>query len=154
MLHGCRLGIRQDFSSIDEWKCCNSWWRSPQLLGEEAKECRTVKLGERVVRRYPVGHAITGDPERAEGSWSQLQCRCRHRQRERHWSLTAPWSQCCIETRWSEETLVARSSCGRGSKSLRKWILRRIPLTCVPKRCLETKSANFVVPNPKGRPKT
>ena len=35
VLHGCRLGLRQDFSSIDEWRRRDSWWGSSQLLGEE-----------------------------------------------------------------------------------------------------------------------
>ena len=35
--HGCRLGLRQDDFSVDERRCCDSWWWSPQLLGEEAK---------------------------------------------------------------------------------------------------------------------
>ena len=37
VLHGCRLGLRQDFSKVDERRCRDSWWWSPQLLGEEAK---------------------------------------------------------------------------------------------------------------------
>ena len=45
----------------------------PQLLGEEAEECRTVKLGERV-----------------DGSWVQLQCYSCDRQSECHRSLAAP----------------------------------------------------------------
>ena len=43
-----------------------------QLLGEEAKECRTVKLGERVVRSYHK-HAILGNPERTGRSWTDSQ---------------------------------------------------------------------------------
>ena len=72
MLHGCRLGLRQDFSEVNEWECCDSWRWSPQLLGEEAEECCTVKLGERTVRSHHFGHEIIGNPERVDGSWAQL----------------------------------------------------------------------------------
>ena len=37
VLHGCRLGLRQDFSEVGERWCCDSWLWSLQLLGEEAK---------------------------------------------------------------------------------------------------------------------
>ena len=63
MPHGCRLGLRQDFSKVDERRCRDSWCWSPQLLGEEAKECCTVKLGKRAVRSHHVGHEIFGDPD-------------------------------------------------------------------------------------------
>ena len=43
VLHGCRLSLRQDFSEVNERACRDSWWWSPQLLGEEVKEC-IVKL--------------------------------------------------------------------------------------------------------------
>ena len=46
----------------------DSWWRSPQLLDKEARECCTVKLGKRAVRGHHVGHEILGDPERVGGS--------------------------------------------------------------------------------------
>ena len=36
VLHGCGLGLRQCFSKVDERWCRDSWWWSPQLLGEEA----------------------------------------------------------------------------------------------------------------------
>ena len=64
MLHGCRLGFGQDFSKVDERGRRDSWWRSPQLLDKEAKECGTVKLGKRAVRGHHVGYEIFGDPER------------------------------------------------------------------------------------------
>ena len=99
MLHGCRLGLRQDFSEVDERRCRDSWWWSPQLLGGEAKERCTVKLGKRAVRSHHVGHEIFGDPELVDGSWVQLQ-------------VEAPRSQRCVKARWSEGTLVARSSSG------------------------------------------
>ena len=54
------------------------------VLGEEAKECCTVKLGKRSVRSHHVGHEFFGDPERVDGSWAQLQCHCRDRQSECH----------------------------------------------------------------------
>ena len=63
VLHGCRLGPRKDFSKVNERRCHDSRWWSPQLLGEEAKECCTVKLGKRAVRSHHVGHEIFGDPE-------------------------------------------------------------------------------------------
>ena len=60
MLHGCRLGLRQDFSKFDERRCRDSLWWCPQLLGEEAQECCTVELGKRAVRCHHVGHEISG----------------------------------------------------------------------------------------------
>ena len=62
MLHGCRLGFGQDFSKVDTRRRRDSWWRSPQLLDEEAEECGTVKLGKRAVRGHHVGHEIFGHP--------------------------------------------------------------------------------------------
>ena len=59
MPHGCRPGLRQDFSKVDERRCRDSWWWSPQL-GEEAKECCTAKLGKRAVRSHHLGHEIFG----------------------------------------------------------------------------------------------
>ena len=67
----------------------DSWWRSPQLLDKEAKECCTVKLGKRAVRGHLVGYEIFGDPERVDGSWAQLQCHRRDRQSERHFTRDA-----------------------------------------------------------------
>ena len=60
MVHGCRPGLRQDFSKVDERRCRDSWWRSPQPLGEEAKECCTVKLGERAVAAITSGTRSLG----------------------------------------------------------------------------------------------
>ena len=125
VLHGCRLGLRQDFSKVDEWRCRDSWWWSPQLLDKAAKECCTVKLGKRAVRAHHVGHEISGDPERVDGSWAQLQCHCRDRQSERRRGHS-----------------VASKLVGLRSLWLQEAPLRRTLLTCVPKRCLETESAN------------
>ena len=67
VLHGCR----QDFSEINQRVCRDSWWWSPQLLGEEAKKCCTVKLGKGTVRGHHVAHEIFRDPERV-GSRIQM----------------------------------------------------------------------------------
>ena len=61
VLHRCRLRLRRDFSKVDERRCRDSWWWSPQLLGEDAKWCcTTVELGKRTVRSHHVGHDISG----------------------------------------------------------------------------------------------
>ena len=69
-----------------------------QLLGEEAKECRTVKLGERVVRSYHVRHTILGNPERTGKSWTESERHCHSRRRghsvaSKHVGLRGLWLQ-------------------------------------------------------------
>ena len=82
--HGGRLGLRQDFSEINQWRCRDSWWWGSQLQGEEAKEGCTVKLGKPAVRSHHVGYEFFWDLERVDGSWVQLPCHCCDRQSERH----------------------------------------------------------------------
>ena len=146
MLHGCRLGLRQDFSKVDERRCRDSWWWSPQL-GEEAKERCTAKLGKRAVRSYHVGHEIFGiQSELMDLGYScslivatDSQSVIDHSKRRGH---TVASKHVGLRGLWLHEALVD------GKLELEKADTAIALLTCVPKRCLETASACCVGDDP------
>ena len=80
VLHGCRLGLGQDFSKVDE--------RGRRDSGLGVLNCWTKKQNSVALSSWEseLFAAITSgtrslwDPERVDGSWVQLQCDRRNRQ--------------------------------------------------------------------------
>ena len=145
MLHGCRLGLRLDFSKVDEWRCRDPWWWSSQPLDEEVKECCTVKLGKRAVRSYHVGHEIFGIQNELMDLWyscsvtvaTESQNVIDHSKRR-----SVASKHVGLRGLWLHEALVD------GKLELEKADTAITLLTCVPKRCLETESATCVGDDP------
>ena len=135
MLHGCRPGLRQDFSTIDEWRCrdsLNCWAKkqnSAALSSWESELFAAITSGTRSLRIQTelkdLGHSCSVTVATDSQSVIDHSRRRGHSGASKHVGLRGLWLQ---------EALVD------GKLELAKVDTATNP----PQRCLETESANCV----------